>query len=143
MAQITNDYFRASDPCLERTTLNGVTEWPPTWIGRLYEYQWALNELKRIPHATVLDVGCGQACHQFKELALQSASFVLGVDPCAAAHKEDKRLLLMKSDFFESNIWRWGRFDYVVCISVLEHINPEARLPFLRLNHHNILFFLF
>jgi SAM-dependent methyltransferase len=132
MELITNDYFRVGDPQIPRELLDVHDPWPQTWVGRLYEYRWALDQLDNFVRPAVLDVGCGQAAHCFKELALEKASRVVGVDPAGSRKGNDTRLLLILEDFFKSEIWTFSMFDAVYCISVLEHLDKMGRLRMLQ-----------
>ncbi|MDA8228421.1 MAG: class I SAM-dependent methyltransferase [Desulfitobacterium hafniense] len=134
-------FFRQSDPKSDKF----IFSLPSTWWSRFYEYHWAGMFVE--PNDTVLDAACGIS-HPFK-------FFLAGACQEVHACDLDKRILSptailrdIEADFgkeavdnFPQHYFRQiqfantdiaklpynnEKFEKVFCISVLEHLPPEA-----------------
>ena len=106
---------------------------PKHLLGESEENYWYLGYLA--PGASVLDVGCGNGMHSLK--AARRCRHVVGVDAnfdsLGVAQRESRGLPSRNAAFFAADLERGvpvrdGRFDTVICLDLLEHVNERDRL---------------
>lgn len=102
------------------------------WMSRAWEYPWALLNSQISPDTRILDVGSGHSL--FPLYLAQRSNYVHSID---TAEKQMKMLcpalaaiLKVKVNYFVDDATNLSAkdntYDYVFCISVLEHLEEEV-----------------
>lgn len=93
----------------------------PFHIYHKFRYDYVQKQIK--PNSTVLDVGCGSGV--LSHLLSQKGCKVTGVDidknRVNFCKKEYPYITFLQEDILKLNLKE--RFDYVVCLDTLEHLN--------------------
>lgn len=120
-----NRYFLTGDPHRHQY---GDFQIPPDtsgWYFRPYEYLWVDGHLQ--PDQCVLDAGCGVS-HRFKYHLASRCRQVLAVDSDPRIHSLNHahgNLATICCGLSHPPLSFRGAFDAIVCVSVLEHAQPE------------------
>jgi 2-polyprenyl-3-methyl-5-hydroxy-6-metoxy-1,4-benzoquinol methylase len=116
-----------------------VKDEPKTLLFTLARYKFAARLLGEQKNMSVLELGCNEGLGT--NLLSKVSQKVIGVD------FDEDSIVFAKSNFADGNIdfecsdfldRKYGSFDAVVSIDVIEHISPEDEIKYLNTIHKNL-----
>lgn len=116
-----------------------VKDEPKTLLFTLARYKFAARLLGEGKNMSVLELGCNEGLGA--NLLSKVSQKVVGVD------FDEDSIVFAKSNFADGNIdfecsdfldRKYGSFDAVVSIDVIEHISPEDEIKYLNTIHKNL-----
>ena len=128
--QLSNKSLRKTDMSTQESHSDGGYLFQDEDAEHTHAYLWGpiVDQLKKNQSEKVFDLGCGNGAfaRQLKQLGIE----VVGCDPSESgidfAKKADADIRLEKGTCYEDLASRFGQFDAVVSLEVVEHVYSPA-----------------